>query len=225
MKRLLLFALILASICLAGTLGVAGLYVLARPNIAERETEVERIALQAVLVGATLIEPLSAEVPRESPEAVFVGKSAKRIIGYAARGSAQGYSSRIRVVVGVKPGKVPSILAVRILYMKETPGLGARITEKSLIREGKKVTLWSVLANFFSREKGEPAEESAEFLDQFIGRAFGQLELVRTPEPGKIHSRTGATISSRAVLLAVREAFERIEKAVPEEKLHSEGVE
>jgi len=225
MKRLLLFALVLVSICLVGALAVAGLYILARPNIAEREAEVERLALEAVLPGATVVEPLSPGVPRESPEAVFVGKKGERVIGYAARGSAQGYSSRIRVIAGLKPGKVPSILGVRILYMSETPGLGARITEKSLFRGGKKVTLWSLLRDLLTREKRAGAEERAEFLDQFKGKTIGQLELTRTPEPGKIHAITGATISSRAVLSAVREALEKIERAVPEDELHAGEVE
>lgn len=135
-----------------------------------------------------------------------------KLVGYAAEGVRQGYSSKIRVVTAVDPG-CRSILGIRILYQAETPGLGARSEEIETT-----VTLWKLITGNIPQEH---AEEEPWFQKQFRGKTFEKLVVVKNVSPSqtdKISAITGATITSNAVTLAVRQACERITRVVKGEK-------
>ncbi len=56
------------------------------------------------------------------------------------------------------------------------------------------------------------------FADQFKGKRYQQLELVKIQEEGKITAITGATITSRAVTNGVRRSLVELEKYLNENK-------
>ena len=92
-------------------------------------------------------------------------------IGYALLTVARGYSSNIRTLVGVDTAF--TVLAIKVLYQGETPGLGTRVEE---IKSGDSSPWWQ------DQFKGQPSE----------GLAVDK-------DGGRIQSITGATITSRAI--------------------------
>jgi electron transport complex protein RnfG len=103
------------------------------------------------------------------------------MIGYALPVIAKGYSSDIRTLVGFDTsGK---IIAMKILFQQETPGLGTRVEETR-------------------RGESEPWFQ-AQFRDK------NALEVGVNKDGGQIQSITGATITSRAVTDGVRIASKR----------------
>jgi hypothetical protein len=67
-------------------------------------------------------------------------------VGYAALGKAQGYSSTLKVMVGLS-SDMDKVLGIKVLYQAETPGLGTRIIEVPTTK-----TLWTM---FFGGEKAD----------------------------------------------------------------------
>ncbi|MEW6356630.1 MAG: RnfABCDGE type electron transport complex subunit G [Planctomycetota bacterium] len=96
--------------------------------------------------------------------------------------SARGYGGPIDVVVGMTADG--TIQGVRVAKASETPGLGTRINE---VRYGEK----------------EPY-----FTEQFRGDTVADFDSGKF----KLDAISGATISSRAVESAVRQAVERLKK-------------
>jgi Na+-translocating ferredoxin:NAD+ oxidoreductase RnfG subunit len=80
----------------------------------------------------------------------------RKVTGYAARGAASGYSSTIKLMVGVEPlgeGKY-RILGIKVISQQETPGLGARVNDVYTSD-----TLWTALeAMFAAGEEEKPVE-------------------------------------------------------------------
>lgn len=181
-KDILKFAGILATVLLiaAGALG----YVdsLTRPRILAQQ-EQERVAgIYAVLPGSEngVVVPIK---PREGliGYAGYANPDTTALIGHALEIRSKGYSSEIRILVGIDP--LGTIRSVRILSQQETPGLGTRIEE---IR---------------------PGESAPWFTAQFQGKDARKVRLEK--DGGEIQSITGATISSRAVTDGIRQAVER----------------
>ena len=106
-----------------------------------------------------------------------------QLVGKIVSSEKRGYSSRIKIFVGLDIQK--KITGIEIVAQNETPGLGDRI-------------------------------KSAKFLKQFVGKDKSQIPEVgrvkRLPATSKVHTITGATISSKAVIEAVREGVEKIEQ-------------
>jgi len=113
---------------------------------------------------------------------------------YGAEGKAQGYSSKVAVVVAseLAPGKgfdAATTKAVKVVKHLETPGLGSRCTEPEFQRQFRNLpcSLLELIksAPYRDPEKAESARE----------------------RPAAI---TGATITSNAVIGAIRQALARI---------------
>jgi electron transport complex protein RnfG len=94
--------------------------------------------------------------------------------------SAQGYGGAIRLIVGID--RTGTVTGVKVLEHRETPGLGDRIDPAR--------SDW--IARFTGTSLGDPAPERWQV--QRDGGAFDQI--------------SGATISSRAVVRAVRHALD-----------------
>jgi electron transport complex protein RnfG len=200
------FPLVLGVISLCSAAGLALSYTITRDQIRLQEELKKARGLSAVL-GIELDEDPGAERPwRESeypglegqppaPFAVYEAtdpKTGQRL--YAAEGRAQGYSSKLHVIVAVDqtveggPGNA-TVKAIKVVKQLETPGLGSRCTEP-------------------------------EFQQQFERLPEAMLELVtghpyRDPAaPGsdrqQVAAILGATITSNAVIEAARQALERI---------------
>ena len=95
--------------------------MLTRGTIKKKELAVRAEALYTVLPG---LEGLPVEIsPTNSPEQDHVYKGlnkAGQVVGYAASGEFQGYSSKIKVMVGIDPN-LEKVLGINILAQNETP--------------------------------------------------------------------------------------------------------
>lgn len=126
------------------------------------------------------------EVVKERGFAVYRVLSDGKVKGYAIEAEGNGYQDKIRVLVGVSPD-FKRIYGLRVLEQKETPGLGARITEPDY------------LSGWNDKDAAMPIV----------------LVKGRKPEkPNEVHAITGATITSRAVVDVVNAGIARARSAV-----------
>lgn len=178
---------------------LSGLYLITKPAkeaMAARETEA---ALGVVFPDASDFEVKQAKIDGR-PFEYRLAKRDGEVIGYVAVGRASGYSSQLRVMVGVD--RSMDVQGIKILYQNETPGLGTKVDE---IKSRK--TWWTVLT-------GTSPDES-KLRPWFQVQFDGKKAPVRVDKDGgTIESITGATISSRAVCTAVDQAIQDIKKAV-----------
>ena len=147
---------------------LVAIYRYAQPRIEENKKRALRAAIFEVLPGAESYETLVKE-----GKTIYKGfDSSGRLIGYAFTGEGPGYQGTIEVMIGVDP-ELEKTKGIEILESVETPGLGAKITEK------------------FFRDQ---------FRDLVI-RPLIELIKGKSPEkPNQVQAITGATISSQAVV-------------------------
>ncbi len=200
------YAIVLAAICIVAALGVAGTYRMTKPLIEEKKKAADEKARKEVVPGEGNTAP-SFELlnPDAAPDdqVVKAVDDAGKVLGYAALGEAQGYSSRIRIMVGMD-AKVETLSGVQIVSQEETPGLGTRIAE---VKTDK-----TILGLLSGKEFEENTDPTPEFLKQFIMRRCEQIKL--RADGGTIDGLSGATISSRASVAAVCNAIEKITAVV-----------
>ncbi len=193
------FPLVLTTIAVISAASLAGLWRLTLPvktALAARETEA---ALKIVFPNADKFQERHGKVDG-NPFDYRVAMKGGEAIGFVAVGRAMGYSSVLRVMVGVD--RALDIQGVEVLYQNETPGLGTKVDE---IKSRK--TWWTVLTSTSPDESGLRPW----FQVQFNGK---KMPVKVTKDGGTIESITGATISSRAVCDAVDQAVEKLKKAV-----------
>ena len=179
-------ALALITVLAAGAL--SRVYLMTRDRIAEVERQRELNAMKAALPAASAFEPDTTGEGFVYYRG-FAGESkAGEPVGYVALALGKGYSSTIRTMVGVSPDL--EITGIKVASQQETPGLGTRIEE---VRRG---------------------EEEAWFQSQFKGKTETTVKLLRGGGPQGIEAITGATISSRAVALSVRETVQLLDQVV-----------
>ncbi len=165
-----------------------------RDRIAENQQLKMEKSLKKVLPDAEKIEPVK---DTDGNAIYYIGKDKDgKITGYASPGKANGYSSTIKLFVGVSPDFL--IKGVSIEDSKETPGLGERIKE---IKRNVAIT------DMILTDKEKEKEPEPWFLKQFTGKKHAEVQL--NTENG-IDAITGATISSRAVVKAVIHALENL---------------
>jgi hypothetical protein len=150
---------------------------------------------------------------------VYVGETDADVL-YAALGVAKGYQSQISVLVSLrtpKPagfdlrdpgtypptGENPQIHRMVVVQSSETPGLGENI---KLVE--KDVSLWAKVAG---HPEGEP--RPPRFQQQFTDKTANELGDDERDPLGSIDAVTGATITSKAVVKAVRNAVRTIQDA------------
>jgi len=198
-RSALKFVVILGAVCIVMGSGAAVLYGLWQDRIAAREAATRQAAIQTVTPEGTTVDPENPVAGKAGTEsAVYAARddTGKRV-AYVAAGAAQGYASTVRVMVGAKPaGDALAIHKVVVTAQAETPGLGAKVAERR-----SNYTLWQKL---FGAD--EPETVFNPFLDRFQGK--------QRAEVADVQAITAATITSSATKEAVREALERIEKAV-----------
>lgn len=130
MKEMLRYGLILALICIVASASLALVNSLTKSRIiAQAQTE-EEASLKGVLPQGVRFEPV-----KSGSDIIYYKAYDKegKFIGVAFKTSGKGYSSTIDTMVGME--KDGTINAIKILNQNETPGLGARITEPSFIRQ------------------------------------------------------------------------------------------
>lgn len=142
----------------------------------------------------------SQKIYEEKSFTVYQGKDDRgQALGVAILTAAGGFQDKILYVFGLNT-ELNRINSLYVLEQKETPGLGAKITN----------------------------EEA--FLQFWEGKDCGQPLRLRKPPvekeklaPSEVNTITGATVSSRAVLTSVNMALEKIKKLMEEGKINVEG--
>jgi len=250
MKDTIRYPLVLFLVCAAAGLALSVTFALTYDTIQLKD----RQKAEKAIIGAFWnVEPpegvsWSNFSKLEGTDDVYVAwKDSARtdLLGYAAQGEAKGYSSTVKVMVGVQPSG-PSeyrILGVKVVSQQETPGLGTRVSEV-----GSDQTVWKALASVFEGAGGERPEVTPEmeaaarelgvdpetfparpaFQSQFAGKLVsvkdGKLTGLNLEPAGKpadehiVNAISGATISSKAVTGAVRSAIIKIGTAVEARK-------
>jgi len=166
----------------------------------------ERIALnkQIQIEGAiTAVVPgtiNSQKLYEEKGFIIYGGKDSKGgLLGYAIYTSGTGFQDKIELMYGTNPS-LTMINCLTILEQKETPGLGAKITDKkSFLR------YWENRDSSGSLRLHKPAALSPEELSQT-----------------EVNTITGATISSDKVLQIVNLSLDKLRNLKKEGKLGSE---
>ena len=181
-------ALLLGAFALAGTVLVAGIHAYTAPRIAENERQVLLRGIHDVIPrdaydNDILKDTVSLRDPllgTDEPVTAYIARKHGRPTGVALPVVAPtGYSGPIRLLVGILADG--SIGGVRVLAHKETPGLGDKIER----------THSDWILGFRGRSLGSPPPE--QWAVKRDGGAFDQF--------------TGATISPRAVVGAVKNAL------------------
>ena len=187
---------VLTIICAGAGLALAFTYKHCREMIFEQIKQIEISARSKALPGAAEFKKVQGRMM----EYFVAYDDAGETIGYTFKGSAKGYSSEIKVVIGVD-STTDTVIGISVTSQQETPGLGANM--EAVKTEG---TLWSAIGSIFIGNSGsqEPAEPF--FQAQFRKKPLENLKVVKTKDTPYIEAMTGATISSWAVTAAVRNA-------------------
>ena len=211
----MVFALAIIT-ALAG-LGLGMVYDVTAKRIEEQKAAAQTAALGKALPGCEVTSgKLSAGGVDYWMAKTPDGKSA---YGFVAR--TMGYQSEIVVMVGID--EAADILGMSIISQAETPGLGARLQEVAV-----DTTIWQAL---FGQAETPEAAPPAWFAQQFVGlsiekpvevekgtewKAMAESEQAALRKRNNISSLSGATISSRAVVSAVKQDARRLLDALKE---------
>ncbi len=234
MQKKAQYTITLMIVSLLASIGVSSTFLLTKDTIRRKELAVRTEALYTVLPGleGSPVEITTAGISEQ--DRVYKGlNKAGQLIGYAASGEAQGYSSKIKVMVGID-SNLEKIIGINILAQNETPGLGTKMTEVE-----SSTTLWSLIYGkelksidwnsdepwsippFIQPERVKKFGLSKNtkknlpwFQEQFKRKTFNQLIVSKVKDEGKITAITGATISTKAVVNAVQNAVDKIRGVV-----------
>jgi Na+-translocating ferredoxin:NAD+ oxidoreductase subunit G len=185
----------LTAVCLGTAFILGGLYAFTKDTIEKQKREKKIRSLKSVLpptdneIDKDYIEVDGGKDPRGNPVKVIIyhGKKEGQLVGTAFSIIAHdGYSGDIEFMMGVAPDK--TITGIEIISQKETPGLGDKILKEKWRSEFKGKSLES------KTDKGIP------FLDV-------------KKDGGGIDQFSGATITPRALVKAVREGLKIYERA------------
>lgn len=195
------------SVVLTIVTAVAGLALGTVKNFTNSRIEAQRLEEQTQALGRVFPKGVAvAEMVGTSPlpRKYWIGTKDGQLVGYALQGTGKGYSSDIKLIVGVGPQG--TILGLTILSQKETPGLGTRTQETMSTRY-----IWNGL--FAEKEAGTPW-----FTQQFTGlnankeiniekeaewHAMSKEKRKTLQQANNVSALTGATISTRAVTAGV----------------------
>jgi len=189
------------------------------PEIVRQTAEKQNRALSLVLPGYTLSEEkIYGEGGNDFhywEGEIRENGAAKR--GYAFIASYSGFSGEIKSIIGVNESG--RILGISILRQSETPGLGARCEEIA----SKKTFFGALLGTevdensgqmmpwFQEQFRGLSAREKMKIMKRGDWRKEIETELINQ---NAITAITGATITSRAVIMSLEKGIAVLDKAV-----------
>ncbi|MFN3077115.1 MAG: electron transport complex subunit RsxG [Alphaproteobacteria bacterium] len=181
-------ALILGGFCLVYALLLAVTNMFTAEPIRQRAIEDTENSLNQVVPASLYENKLVADpifVKGETGEEVKIyrGTKAGKVTGVAYEIRGSGYAGAIRLIMGVDPNG--HILGVRAVSFKETPGLGDKIDAKK--------SDW--ITRFTGKFLGDPPKDKWKVKKD--GGVFDQF--------------SGATITPRAVVNAIRKGLEFFE--------------
>ena len=183
--RFLTHGLILGAFCLGFGILLAVTNRLTAGDIAARALEDRRASLSQVIPDSIhdnnpVTDTLTLKDVEGQSLTVYRARVRGRVTGVAYEIHGPGYAGQIRLMLGV--GADGRVLGTSVLAHKETPGLGDKI-------EARK----------------------SDWIQRFNGLALGHPPLEKwkvKKDGGEFDQFTGATITSRAVVGAVRDGLE-----------------
>jgi electron transport complex protein RnfG len=188
---------------LVTTLGAAGMmagllivfvFAATEPTITAYKAEVLRQSISEVLKGpasfdtlfvvdGVLTRELPADLAAEDIEQIYLGYTEDgEQVGFAVASGEPGFQDIIRLIYGYDV-RTETVLGMKVLESKETPGLGDKI------------------------------EKDMEFVGQFDGASaplVGVNSRRATGSANEIDMITGVTISSRAIVRIINNSLERL---------------
>ena len=189
-ENLVILGIFLGAVGLLSALVLALVsFVTAKP-IADAKAAQQRKAISQVL-PAFDNDPSSLTVNVKSPAGLpvkFMGaRKDGKLVAVAATAAAPGYGGDVEMLMGISPdGK---ILAALITRQNETPGLGSNVCVRSFRKTITTLT------------KPQPAGLAPNaYLDQLNGKVAGDKEWKTRKDGGEFVYRTGATITSAAII-------------------------
>jgi electron transport complex protein RnfG len=192
-----LLLLIISSVCVAG---IDGAYIAVKDKIdvARKEKDLKSAAEVLYLDDLSKLKEKKFEYTDST--------GAKQTITYyeyeekhllAVQGSAQGFGGKVEVIVGWTEDDPNKIVGISVSAPKETPGFGDNVNV--ILSEN----------TWYNRFTGTMKDEGGKrpwFQEQFSGKTIDPVKLKK--DSGKIDAITGATITSNAVVQAVRASHE-----------------
>jgi len=127
MKDIFRYGFILALICSIAGGVLAGVNFLTHPRIIAQAQAAEDASLKEIIPEAVSFEPVKSEDGEIIYYKAYTGD--KKLLAFAFKASGKGYSSSIETMVAM--GKEGDILAIKVVSLNETPGLGSRVSEES----------------------------------------------------------------------------------------------
>ena len=153
-----------------------------KPLIEHHKLEALKAAISDVLPTYDYYDELEIE-----GTTLYIGRIENQDtpVGIAFKTEGSGFQGKISIMLGIEP-TFTSITGMKVLEQIETPGLGTKIVEDP---SNKSNPLW--------------------FSEQFVGvNIFPQINVVKNVKPStsnEIQAISGATISSKAVVLILNE--------------------
>lgn len=207
MKQLLQLTLTLTFIAALSGLLISYVNSTTEDPIAVQAAEKEKKALQQVLPTTLPYETDTLIIDNDTIPYWTAKDETGLLLGYAFKTkSGKGYSSKIEYILATS--KFGEILGLSILSQAETPGLGARVTEKL-----SSLTVWSKIGG-----KKETEEIKPWFTEQFTGlNVLKSIAVTKGQEwhklsddekdvllsKNEVTAITGATITTKAVAQSI----------------------
>ena len=168
----------LVLICVVAAGALAGVYLLTKTTIAKQEADKQKAAVFSVLPNGGEGAVIKDTIETEKGLTVYRAYIDSTFIGAAVKTKAMGFGGNQEIMVGLDAEDV--IVNYQILKHQETPGLGDHI------------------ADWFN--------DSTKVKSYLLGRKANGAFAV-SKDGGDVDAITAATISSRAFLRAINEAY------------------
>jgi len=184
-RKIIDFMFRLTILCVITSFILAYVYKKTKPKIEQQLALIDNQAKKTLIPVADRFEQINELYT------VAYDKN-NNIVGKIVKSSERGYGGFIKIMVGIDNKKM--VTSVMILEQYETPGLGDEILKSAFIEQFKNKTQTEIVL----RKQGVN-----------ISAKTGATE---TSQKGYIDAITGATISSKAVVNAVRKALEYLDQ-------------
>ncbi|HOJ92775.1 MAG TPA: RnfABCDGE type electron transport complex subunit G [Dictyoglomaceae bacterium] len=137
MKDIFTYGITLMLICALAAAALAFTYEKTQKVIELNEAREKEKALKEILSSAKRFVKLENNITPKDPlvniQEVYIGYDDGEKVGSIWEVSTKGYSSEIKLLVGVD--KNNKILEVRVMSQEETPGLGAEVTKEGFLKQ------------------------------------------------------------------------------------------
>ena len=173
--------LVLTGIAIFAAATLSSVYTFTKEPIAASKKAKQQNAIKAVLPPFDHLDanPVEETEGVETTKIFYAYDKSNNLVGAAIEATSNnGFSGKIVIMVGFD--KKGSVVNYSVLDQKETPGLGTKMVD------------------WFKTNKGNQS---------IIGKDMQTANMTVSKDGGEVDAITGATISSRAFLFAVRNAY------------------